>query len=225
MRIGVHKADAPAAGEVLHFSEDPTIEHFVPHVSATSTHAEPLVWAVDAVRAPDYWFPRQCPRAMAWVTGSTSEDDRERILSPGRTRVHAVEFGLLDAMRTVELFAYRLPAEAFRPIADDDPHALVATSPVDPPGPPDRVGDLFALHDAAGIELRVLDNLWAFWDDVVGSSLGFSGIRLRNARPRPILHSWRTDDDAYRGTGSRRSPSTGGGACCAGTIGGAGSEG
>lgn len=185
MRIGVHKADAPAAGEVLHFSEDPTIEHFVPHVSATSTHAEPLVWAVDAVRAPDYWFPRQCPRAMAWVTGSTSEDDRERILSPGRTRVHAVEFGLLDAMRTVELFAYRLPAEAFRPIADDDPHALVATSPVDPPGPPDRVGDLFALHDAAGIELRVLDNLWAFWDDVVGSSLGFSGIRLRNARPRP----------------------------------------
>jgi hypothetical protein len=175
----------PAAGELLHFSEDPTIEHFVPHVAATTSHAEPMVWAVDEDRAPDYWFPRQCPRAMAWVTFSTTEADRRRILSPGRTRVHAVEYGWLAAMRTVELFAYRLPADAFRPVSDDDAHAYVATTAVDPLGPAERVEDLFVLHDAAGIELRVLDNLWAFWDDVVASTLGFSGIRLRNARPRP----------------------------------------
>jgi hypothetical protein len=30
----------PAAGEVLHFSEDPTIELFVPHVAATSAESE-----------------------------------------------------------------------------------------------------------------------------------------------------------------------------------------
>jgi hypothetical protein len=174
----------PAAGELLHFSEDPTIEHFVPHVAATSTNAEPMVWAVDAVHSPAYWFPRQCPRALAWVGPETSDGDRERILSPGRTRVHAVEYGWLDTMRTVDLFAYRLPSLAFRAIDNDDPHAFVATTPVDPLGPAERVGDLFALHDEAGIELRVLDNLWTFWDAVVGSSLGFSGIRLRNARPR-----------------------------------------
>jgi hypothetical protein len=44
------------------------------------------------------------------------------------------------------------------------------------------VGDLFALHDEAGIELRVLPSLWAFWAAVARSTLGFSGIRLRNAR-------------------------------------------
>lgn len=152
----------PAAGELLHFSGDPTIEHFVPHVAATTTNAEPMVWAVDAVHSPAYWFPRQCPRALAWVSPSTTYEDRERILSPGRTRVHAVEYGWLDAMRTVDLFAYRLPSLAFRAM---------------------RVADLFVLHDEAGIELRVLDNLWAFWEDVVASSLGFGGIRLRNARP------------------------------------------
>lgn len=175
----------PTAGELLHFSQDPTIEHFVPHVAATTANAVPLVWAVDAARAPDYWFPRQCPRALAWVRAGTTDADAERFLSAGHTRVHAVEYGWLDAMRTVELFAYRLPAAPFRPVDDADPHALVTTTAVDPLGRPERVGDLFALHDDAGIELRVLDNLWAFWDDVIASTLGFSGIRLRNARPRP----------------------------------------
>jgi hypothetical protein len=62
---------------------------------------------------------------------------------------------------------------------------MVATEPLSPLGPPEPVGDLLALHDEAGIELRVLPNLWAFWEAVVASTLGFSGIRLRNARPRP----------------------------------------
>jgi len=37
----------------------------------------------------------------------------------------------------------------------------------------------------AGIQLRVLNNLWPFWDIVINSTVGFSGIRLRNAKPRP----------------------------------------
>ena len=172
-------------GEVLHFSEDPTIAQFAPHVPATSRDDRPYVWAVDYARCPDYWFPRQCPRAMAWVMPSTSDTDRERVLGPSRTeRVHAIEYGWLDAMRSVRLWAYRLPAAPFQPIGDP-PHAVVTTEPVEPLGRPDLVGDLFALHDEAGIELRILDNLWPFWDAVTTTTLGFSGIRLRNARPRP----------------------------------------
>ena len=37
-------------------------------------------------------------------------------------------------------------------------------------------------HEAAGIDLRTEPRLLAFWDRVIGSTLGFSGIRLRNAR-------------------------------------------
>ncbi|MEU3642685.1 DUF6886 family protein [Lentzea sp. NPDC034063] len=49
-----------------------------------------------------------------------------------------------------------------------------------------RVGDLFALHEEAGIELRLLANLWPFCDEVTGSGQEFSGIRLRNALPRSM---------------------------------------
>ena len=175
-------------GEVLHFSEDPTIEQFVPHVAATARQPEAYVWAVDADRSPDYWFPRACPRAMAWATGTTTTADRESILGPGGgDRVHAVEYGWLEAMRTVSLFAYRFPAERFTPFGSPVPNAMVATEPVEPLGPPERVPDLFALHEEAGIQLRVLPNLWPFWEVVIRSSLGFSGIRLRNALPTEPL--------------------------------------
>jgi hypothetical protein len=176
----------PAPGELLHFSEDPTISHFAPHIAATAQQPEAYVWTVNAAHAPSYWFPRQCPRGMAWATPSTSTVDRERIIGAGSgERVHAIEYGWLEAMRSVTLYAYRFSAASFRPFGEDDTHAYVATVPVAPLGPPEPVGDLLRLHEEAGIQLRVLDNLWAFWDAVITSTVGFSGIRLRNARPRP----------------------------------------
>jgi hypothetical protein len=175
----------PDQDEVLHFSEDPTITVFEPHVAATARQLEAYVWAVDADLAPAYWFPRQCPRALAWTTDGTADDDRERILGPGGgDRVHAIEYGWLEAIRSVELYAYRLPADQFRSFGEPRPHALVATEPVQPLAAPERVGDLLALHEVAGIQLRVLPSLWAFWDAVVASTLDFSGIRLHNATPR-----------------------------------------
>ena len=171
---------------MLHFSEDPTITRFVPHVAATAQQPDAYVWAVDHDRAPGYWFPRQCPRAMAWVRAGTTDSDRVRIIGAGcGARVHAIEYGWLEAMRTVRLFAYRLHANRFRPFGTPYPHAHVAVEPVEPLGPPEPVGDLLACHAEAGIQLRVLSNLWPFWDAVITSTVGFSGIRLRNARPRP----------------------------------------
>lgn len=175
----------PAAGEVLHFSEDPTIREFVPRPSRTGGRPGPAyVWAVDESRTPSYWFPRQCPRAMAWRTPASTDHDVERILGPGDThRVHAIEYDWLDRLRTVRLFAYRLPAHLFTPIAEPEPHAQVATVTVRPLGPPVPVGDVLALHEAARIQLRILPTLWPFWGSVITTSLGFSGIRLHHARP------------------------------------------
>ena len=175
----------PEPGQVLHFSEDPAIRRFVPHVAVTAQQAGAYVWAVDDARAPDYWFPRECPRAMAWITETSTLDDRDRILGPGGgVRVHAVEYRWLEAIRTVRLFAYRLPADRFAPFGDPVAHAMVATEPVDPLGPPEPVGNLLELHEQARIQLRVLPSLWPFWDAVTVSTLGYSGIRLKNAAPR-----------------------------------------
>lgn len=175
----------PEPGQVLHFSEDPTITRFRPHVAPTSSLPDAYVWAVDADQSPSYWFPRQCPRAMAWPVATTTAGDRDRIIGPGcGQRVHAIEYGWLDAMLNVRLYAYRLPADRFRPIGAPLPHAMVATEPVEPLGPAEPVGNLLRLHEAAGIQLRLLGNLWPFWDAVIASTVQFSGIRLRNARPR-----------------------------------------
>ncbi|MEO3799857.1 DUF6886 family protein [Nonomuraea sp. B1E8] len=172
----------PGPGEVLHFSEDPTIERFVPHVAPTSVRTEPYVWAVGHDRCPDYWFPRDCPRAMAWAGPRTTQEDLDRIVGSGcGDRVHAVEYGWLRAIMDVRLYAYRLPADDFKPIGDP-PHAVVATVPVVPLGPPEPVSDLFELHEEAGIQLRVMADLWPFWNEVTASTLEFSGIRMRNAR-------------------------------------------
>jgi hypothetical protein len=173
----------PAQGEVLHFSEDPNILRFEPHVAATARQPEAYVWAVDHERAPDYWFPRQCPRAMAWTVPTTAETDRVAILGPGGgTRVHAVEYDWLPAMMSVKLFAYRFSAKAFRPIGEPVSHALVATETVTPLGPAEPVGDLMALHSEGGIQLKVLNNIRPFWNAVTNSTLGFSAIRVHNAR-------------------------------------------
>jgi hypothetical protein len=174
----------PAPGEVLHFSEDPTIELFEPHVAATAAETTAYVWAVDARNAPSYWFPRQCPRAMVWARSSTTAADRDRILGPGGPRVHAIEYGWLKTMQTTKVYAYRFAADTFVPIASPgaDPHAMVSTEPVTPLAAPEPIGDLLDCHEAAGIQLRLLPSLWPFWEAVIASSVGFSGIRLRNAR-------------------------------------------
>jgi hypothetical protein len=174
----------PEPGQVLHFSEDPTITHFVPHVPVVPSTPEPYVWAVDWPRCPDYWFPRDCPRVLAWPLPTTSADDRDRLLGPGGARLHAVEYGWLDAIRTVRLFAYRLPAATFTRRGKGE--AVVSTEAVTPLGPAEPVGDLLALYEEAGIELRVLGTLWPLWDAITASTLGFSGIRLRNAQARLI---------------------------------------
>ena len=84
---------------LYHFSEDPAIERFVPHVPPTNPTEAPAVWAIDAEHAPLYWFPRDCPRVTAWP-----RNDRERVafrsaFTTIADRVHAIESAWLEAMR------------------------------------------------------------------------------------------------------------------------------
>jgi hypothetical protein len=173
----------PPAGQVLHFSEDPGIARFAPHVAATAQQPEPYVWAVDAEQAPAYWFPRDCPRVLAWPGPATTVADRRFLFD---RRVHAIEYGWLPVLQATRLYAYRFDAAPFRPFGSPQAqaHAMVATTSVTPLGPAEPVGDLLALHEAAGIQFRLVPNLWPVMDEIAASTLRFSGIRLRNAKPR-----------------------------------------
>lgn len=164
----------PEPGELLHFSQDPAIRQFAPHVAATAQQPEAYVWTVDALNAPSYWFPRQCPRVCSW--GRAEE--------PGVPRVHAVEEAWLATVRATTLYAYRFAAADFAPFGER-PHAHVATHPVVPLGPPVQVGDLVALHADHDIELRVLSTLEEHFAAVRGTGLEFSAIRMGNAGVGP----------------------------------------
>jgi hypothetical protein len=177
----------PYAGEgpfaLWHFSEDPSLGRFLPHVPATNPQAPALVWAVDTRHAPTFWFPRDCPRGCIWPVSTTTGQDRDRFFGQSAAdRIHVIESGWLMRVRACRLYAYRLPAAAFRPyevggywVADEPVEAI------------DRevVDDLLARHADAGIELRVTPSIWPFWRQVTASTVEFSGSRLRNAAPDP----------------------------------------
>ena len=162
-----------------HVSEDSSIAHFEPHVSATAESPEPCVWAVDTRHLPLYWFPRECPRGTFWTTPQTTALDAE--LLAGASRVHVTESGWLERIRVARVVAYRLPEDSFTVHPEVGGYWLSR----EPVAPIELVelGDLLGLHAESGIELRLVPNLWPVWNRVASSSLEFSGIRLHNALP------------------------------------------
>jgi Family of unknown function (DUF6886) len=166
-------------GDLWHVSEDGGIARFEPRANEAHDSPEPLVWAIDDQHVPAYWFPRDCPRATFWAVESTSDADVERYLGGDRARrVHAIEGPWLPDVREARLFAYRLPRESFARYERAAGY-WVSRSAVEP-FEVVELGDLLAKHAAAGIELRIVPALLPLWERVVGSTLEFSGIRLRN---------------------------------------------
>jgi len=165
-----------------HFSEDPTIERFVPHVPATNPDQPPAVWAIDAEHAPLYWFPRDCPRVTAWPRTEAERPAFEAAFTTTASRLHATELGWLDRLRDVALYRYVLPAAPFRAWSAASGQ-WIALEPVEPLAV-EPVGDLLAAHATAGIELRLVPSLWPLHDLAVSDRWDFSIVRMRNAQPR-----------------------------------------
>jgi len=173
---------------LLHFSEDPTIEVFRPHIPASSPDNPAMVWAVDEEHAPGFWFPRQCPRACCWSIGKPMTDVGRTLLGMGAAaRMHAIENAWLERMRACRMYVYRFDAATFGVHNADagyySTRETVAPLSVEP------IGDLLALHAAANVELRIVPNLWPIIDAIVASGLEFSIIRKMNASPRDASSS------------------------------------
>jgi hypothetical protein len=173
-----YRGEGPRA--LWHVSEDDSIRAFRPHRSATALTDEPLVWAIDTRHQPLFWFPRQCPRGTFWAGEATTEEDVERYLGARDRRVHAVEADWLERIAAARVLAYRMPEATFEPHPDVGGYWIsrVQVEPLELV----ELGDLLALHRDAGIELREVERLWPLWDEIVASTLEFSGLRLANAQ-------------------------------------------
>ncbi len=160
---------------LFHYSEDPSIQYFDPHVPATNPGAEPAVWAIDALRAPLYWFPRNCPRVAVWANDGVQQERLERMFTTTSSRVQAVPLEWAEAIESCALYEYRFDAEGFVPNLEAEGQ-WVAHQRVQPMSTA-RVGDLLVRHRDAGVELRLLGDLRSLRDAVVESGLPFSIVR------------------------------------------------
>ena len=125
---------------------------------------------VDDRNAPSYWFPRQCPRGTWWDTERT-------------WRVHAIQWDWYDRFLAAEIYAYKFDAAPFRP--NEGGGGWVTTDTVKPLDV-QPIGPVLDKHRDAGIELRVVPDLWSLWLQVIEMpGIDFSGIRLRNLPQHP----------------------------------------
>jgi hypothetical protein len=165
---------------VFHVSEERGIERFEPRAPEGR---EPVVWAIDAGCLRNYLVPRECPRVTYYAGRETTAKDVERFLGES-TAVIVIEREWLERVRSCRLYCYHLPRETFECV-DECAGYFVSRVPV-VPACVEVFDDPVAELRQRGVDLRIVPSLWPLRDAVVASSLLFSIIRMRNARPREM---------------------------------------
>jgi hypothetical protein len=171
------------AERIYHVSETPGIARFEPRADA---EGRMRVWAIGESRLHNYLLPRDCPRVTYYANATTSDDDRRAFFTVSDTQsVVAIEQAWLPALRRARLHVYQFARDDF--VLEDAIAAYYVSTLAVAPISDRPVADLLIELCTRAIELRVLSSLWPLRDAVVASSLGFSIIRMRNARPRDGL--------------------------------------
>jgi hypothetical protein len=164
---------------LFHVSEAAGIDRFEPRV--LETLPEPVVWAIDREHLRNYLVPRDCPRVTFYRLPTSTARDVATFLR-STSAVVAIESAWLPRVERCTLFCYAMPSTTFECI-DEGAGYYISRQAVSPAGV-EIVRDPISELRALGAELRILDDLWSLHDAVVASSLQFSMIRMRNAKPR-----------------------------------------
>jgi hypothetical protein len=169
---------------LFHVSEQGGIERFEPRMppSLDAGVVEPVVWAVAESRLGNYLLPRECPRVCVRAGLATTPADRERYVGAGsHLAVVYIEEGWVERVATARLWLYRFEPQLFRCV--DAPAGYYASTEAVAPIESVRIEAPFDALSQRHVAVRALSHLRALARDVAASSLEFSIIRLRNARP------------------------------------------
>lgn len=180
------------AGERLyHVSDRPDITVFEPRPTYP-VHPlalpRPVVWAVGERLLHNYLLPRDCPRVTFYARPGSDPADVEKLMGITAARyVVAIESGWLEAVRQTTLHLYEFSPYGFD-LVDEGAAYYVSEAAVSPLRV-HRIDDLLGELARRAVELRLTPSLWPLRDAVLASSLQFSFIRMRHARPRrPVPH-------------------------------------
>jgi hypothetical protein len=173
---------------LFHFSDDPSIEVFVPRpVTVPSDRGPgndwmngPLVWAISDAFQAMYLFPRDCPRIVVLrKAGADPADVAQWFGERDCQAVAHIEWDWWDRVRTMPLYRYELPPEPFEDLGDAG--HFVARGAVEPIRM-EPLTDLPAVMQEARVELRLMHRLTPLWRLWRSTTLHVSGVRLRNAQ-------------------------------------------
>lgn len=169
--------------KLFHVSEEAGIARFKPRPppSPEAGVEGDAVWAVADSHLVNFLTPRDCPRITFRAGPDTIEADKARFLVSA-ARVVAFEVDWLERVRGCTLWLYEMPPATFEEALPEAGY-WISRAAVTPIGVSVE-RDLMAALDAAGAEVCLLQDFWTFADAVAASSLQFSIIRHRNARPR-----------------------------------------
>jgi hypothetical protein len=168
---------------LFHVSETAGIARFEPRPppSPDAGVTGDAVWAVAQSHLVNFLLPRDCPRICFRAGPDTGDADRARFLGEASI-VIAVEAEWVPRIAAATVIVYEMPAEPFEEALPEAGY-WISRRAVAPLAEREQANLLDAL-DRAGAEVRRIADFWPLADAVAASSLQFSIIRSRNARPR-----------------------------------------
>ena len=174
-----------AGGQVrlYHVSDQPGIRLFEPRPAPRPDIVKgDFVWAVDEGHLHNYLLPRDCPRVTFYATEQSEPADVERLIGPSGARyVVAIESHWLPRIQKECLYQYEFDPQGFT-VLDEGAGYYVSYRPVTPLSET-KIDDTLRAMLEYSVELRIMESLWELREAVIHSTLQFSIIRMRNARP------------------------------------------
>jgi hypothetical protein len=171
---------------LFHFSDDPDIRVFEPRpVRVPSVRPPgrdwlngPLVWAIEEATQAMYLFPRDCPRIVIWRKADTTADDLAAWWGARDCQAIAhIEWRWFERVNAGCIHRYEFAPDRFESLDDA---GMWVSRVAQRPLAVETLTDLPAAMAAAGVELRIMQNLTPL-RDIWSTSLHASGVRLRNA--------------------------------------------
>lgn len=165
---------------IYHFSENPDIQRFIPRPAKVLSGMPPVVWAIDAEHAVNYYLPRDCPRVIYARTDTAAQEDIARFFDGSAADVIiTVESRWMDRIRETRLYRYTFSDELF--VLSDANAGYYVSSEEIVPLRVEPMGDLMSAILGTGAELRFTPSLVPLRQAVIASTLSFSVIRFANA--------------------------------------------
>lgn len=168
---------------LFHFSEDPTIQQFIPRVKQNREWFPPLVWAIDQENEFTYYFPRNCPRIIYRQSPEINDEDRKRFFGHSQAEIIVtIENHWYQEMKDCTIYKYSFHDDGFE-LFDQTAgyyisHQTVLPEAIQP------MNQLIERIIDRGIELRITPNLVPLREAILASSVNYFGIhRFNMARP------------------------------------------